>query len=236
MSDPDPTPTDSQEVLERAHIIQEAIVYSRRFKGSWFVIHASSADIDPETFSSDLQMLRSLGIYVAVVIAEADYLASESTLGVDLRRALNRDELSAVVLHWDETFTGDADRGRRRSRWQDIGEKSAVVMIIRTAAAESLAAARTLAIDCSAAKLMYLDLDWDPALLPVGGPGTGRPTSDALRPHMASLEHGSTILGNAIDAVDAGIDEAHIVPTRGQSHPVLVEIFTDAGIGTWLGP
>lgn len=37
-------------------------------------------------------------------------------------------------------------------------------------------------------------------------------------------------------AVDGAGDVSRaIVPTMGQEHPVLLEIFTGAGIGTWIG-
>jgi acetylglutamate kinase len=28
----------------------------------------------------------------------------------------------------------------------------------------------------------------------------------------------------------------HILPTTGNAHPILLEIFTEDGIGTWIGP
>ena len=48
----------------RVRVIQEAITYSRRFSGSWFVVHAGESSIEPTSVSQDLLLLRSLGINV----------------------------------------------------------------------------------------------------------------------------------------------------------------------------
>jgi hypothetical protein len=213
---------------DRVRVITEAITYSRRFAGSWFVVHASPGAVDPLAVSSDILLLRSLGINVAVVVVD--------DLAVDLRKALNRDDLTAVVLHWEETRAQDVFR-QRPLRWQAMGESAAVVVVVRCAPESSREAALTLAVECSAAKLLLLEPDWDPAALPVGGPGQPAPTADEVRPYLPGLGPGSAAVAAAlaVGAVEAGVSEVHILPTAGNPHPILLEIFTDAGIGTWIG-
>jgi hypothetical protein len=218
---------------DRVRVITEAITYSRRFAGTWFVVHASPASIDPFAVSSDLLLLRSLGIHVAAVVPETGY-PEQDGLAVDLRKALNRDDLTAVVLHWEETRAQDVARQRPR-RWQSVAESSSLILIVRCAAEESREAALTLAGECSAAKMLLLEEDWEPARLPVGGPGQPIPTADEVRPFLATPGPGSVALATAVRAVEAGVSEVHIVPTVGNDHPILLEIFTDAGIGTWIG-
>ncbi|GEM_PF-3902790 len=217
----------------RVRVIQEAITYSRRFSGSWFVVHATPASVDPATISADILLLRSLGIHVAVVVPEQPG-ADSGSLAVDLRRALNRDDLTAVVLHWEETRAQDVARQHPR-RWQQVGESGSLVLVVRCPAASSRAAALTLGVECSAAKLLLLEEDWDPALLPVGGPGQPIPSADEVRPLLAGLGRGAVAAALAVEAVEAGIAEVHIVPTSGNAHPILLEIFTGEGIGTWIG-
>jgi hypothetical protein len=216
---------------DRVRVITEAITYSRRFAGSWFVVHASPASIDPFAVSSDMLLLRSLGIHVAAVIPDN---GPPDTMAVDLRKALNRDDLTAVVLHWEETRAQDVARQRPR-RWQAVGETAGLIIVVRCAAASSREAALTLAVECGAAKLLLLEPDWDPASLPVGGPGQPAPSADQVRPHLPSLGPGAAAAALAVEAVDAGVSEVHILPTAGNPHPILLEIFTDAGIGTWIG-
>jgi hypothetical protein len=218
----------------RVETIQEAITYSRQFRDRWFVVHVSPSSIEAAPFSQDLRLLRSLAIHVAVVVAEDAYPEPES-LGVDLRKALNRDEITAVVLHWEETRSDDFPM-RRPPRWQELAENSSLIVLVRCARRNSLRAAQTLGIECSAAKLLLLEREWDPSALPVGGPGSTRPCADEVRPFLRSLDQGSSALTIAVEAVEAGIDEAHVVPTVDNPHPILVEIFTDSGIGTWIGP
>lgn len=211
---------------DRVRVITEAITYSRRFAGSWFVVHASPGSIDPLSVSSDILLLRSLGIQVVVVVDEE---------AVDLRKALNRDDLTAVVLHWEETRAQDVARQRPR-RWQAVGEAAALIVVVRCAAESSREAALTLAVECEAAKLLLLEPDWDPAALPVGGPGQPAPSADEVRPYLAGLGRTSAaVAALAVGAVEAGVSEVHILPTAGNPHPILLEIFTDAGIGTWIG-
>ena len=211
---------------DRVRVITEAITYSRRFAGSWFVVHASPGSIDPLAVSSDILLLRSLGIHVAVVVDD---------LAVDLRKALNRDDLTAVVLHWEETRAQDVAR-QRPLRWQEVGESAALVVVL-SAPESSREAALTLAVECEAAKLLLLEPDWRPADLPVGGPGQPSPSADEVRQHLPGLGTGSAAAAAAlaVRAVEAGVSEVHILPTAGNPHPILLEIFTDAGIGTWIG-
>lgn len=231
----DDNPTGNvTESVARVQVIQEAIIYSRRFRGSWFVVYVSPSSVDPVPFSQDLQLLRSLGIHVAVVVPEEHY-PEPAPLVVDLRKALNRDDLTAVELHWPETRSEDVARQRPR-RWQELAESSSLIVLVRCASIDSLRAAHTLAVESCAAKLLLLERDWDPGLLPVGGPGSARPSPDVVRPFLKSLGQGAPTVALAVEAVEAGIEEAHIVPTSGNPHPILVEIFTDAGVGTWIGP
>jgi len=220
---------------ERVRIITEAITYSRRFAGNWFVVHARPGSIDPLAVSSDILMLRSLGIHVAVVVPESAYPELDA-LAVDLRKALNRDDLTAVVLHWEETRAQDVARQRPR-RWQAMGESAAVVVVVRCAEESSREAALTLAVECGAAKLVLLEPDWNPAALPVGGPGQPAPSADEVRPYLPGLgpDSAAAAAALAVGAVEAGVSEVHIVPTEGNPHPILLEIFTEAGIGTWIG-
>ena len=222
------------DLAARVETIQEAITYSRQFRNRWFVVHLSPSSVEAVPFSQDLRLLRSLAIHVAVVIAEDAYPEPES-LGVDLRKALNRDEITSVVLHWEETRSDDFPQ-RRPTRWQEVAESSSLIVLIRCARRNSLRAAQTLAIECSAAKLLLLERNWDPAALPVGGPGSTRPSADEVRPYLRSLSQGEAAAVIAVESVEVGIDEAHIVPTAENPHPILVEIFTDSGIGTWIGP
>jgi hypothetical protein len=224
---------NSFEMTERVKVIQQAISYSMQFRDSWFIVHVSPSSVDPERFSQDLQMLRSLGIHVAAVIAEDSYPEQDS-IGVDLRRALNRDDLTAVVLHWDETRSGYGLR-RPHKRWQDFSENNSLIVLIRCSSKDSLRAAHTLGVESAASKLLLLEKDWDPGWLPVGGPGSVRPSPDQVRPYLKSLTKGVRAAAIAVEAVEAGISEAHLVPTVGNPHPILVEIFTDTGIGTWIG-
>jgi len=46
------------EKLGRVQVIGEAITYSRRFSGSWFVVHAGRSSVEPASVSQDLLMLR----------------------------------------------------------------------------------------------------------------------------------------------------------------------------------
>jgi hypothetical protein len=220
---------------DRVRVITEAITYSRRFAGSWFVVHASPGSIDPMAVSSDILLLRSLGIRVAVVVPEPAYPELDA-LAVDLRKALNRDDLTAVVLHWEETRAEDVPRQRTR-RWQAVGESAALVIVVRCAAESSREAALTLAVECDAAKLLLLEPDWNPAALPVGGPGQPAPSADEVRPYLPGLGSGSAAAAAAlaVGAVEAGLSEVHIVPAAGNPNPILLEIFTEAGIGTWIG-
>ncbi len=211
----------------RVRVIQEAITYSRRFGGSWFVVHASESSVDPAAVSQDLLLLRSLGINVAVVVCEPGLGLAE-----DLRRALNADDLTAVGLSWEETRSGDIAWRHKQPRWQQIGESGSLIVVVRCAN-DSLRAALELGIECAAAKLLLLEEDWDPARLPVGGPGAPAPSADVVRPYLATLGSAAAVI--AVAAVEAGVSEVHIVPTRGKAHPILLEIFTDAGIGTWIG-
>jgi hypothetical protein len=215
----------------RVQVIHEAISYSRRFSGSWFVVHASHESITPGHVSQDLLLLRSLGINVAVVVPETGRLHQDG-LAVDLRKALNRDDLTAVGLTWEETRAADV-AWRHQRRWQQIGESGSLIVIVQCGNDSSLRDALTLAVECSAAKLLLLDEDWDPARLPVGGPGAPAPSADVVRPYLAELGSAAAVI--AVEAVEAGISEVHIVPTRGKAHPILLEIFTEAGIGTWIG-
>jgi len=212
---------------DRVRVITEAITYSRRFAGSWFVVHASPGSIDPPAVSSDILLLRSLGIHLAVVVDD---------LAVDLRKALNRDDLTAVVLHWEETRAHDVARQRPR-RWQAVGESAALVVVVSSGPESSREAALTLAVECEAAKLLLLEPDWRPAALPVGGPGQPAPSADEVRAYLPGLGPGSAAAAAAlaVRAVEAGVSEVHILPTAGNPHPILLEIFTDAGIGTWIG-
>lgn len=221
------------EMTERVKVIQQAISYSMQFRDSWFIVHISPSSVNPELFSQDLQMLHSLGIHVAAVIAEDSYPEQDS-LGVDLRKALNRDDLTAVVLHWEETRSGYGLR-RPHKRWQDFSESTSLIVLIRCSSKDSLRAAHTLGVESAASKLLLLEKDWDPDWLPVGGPGSARPSPADVRPHLKSLRKGAPAAAIAVEAVEAGISEAHIVSTIGNPHPILVEIFTDSGIGTWIG-
>lgn len=230
------SPLDDMALRERAQIIQEAIKYSRRFRGSWFIVHILSRDLKPSELSQDLHLLRSLGIHVAIVIGEESYPDAVDVQGIELRKALNQGDIASVVLHWEETRSPGIDEGQQRHRWQEIAEMSSLVLVVRASSGGSLTAALTLAIESSAAKLLLLDRDWDPTQLPVGGPGSARPGPDDVRPYLRSVGTGALLLETIIEAVESGIDEAHIVPTAERAHPILVEIFTDTGIGTWLGP
>lgn len=212
----------------RVRVIAEAVTYSRRFSGNWFVVHAGESSIEPVTVSQDLLLLRSLGINVAVVVG-----GQHAGLADDLRKALNTHDLTAVGLSWEETRASDVAWRNQRPRWQQVGESGSLIVVLHCATDDSLRAALTLGVECAAAKLVLLEADWDPARLPVGGPGAPSPSADAVRPYLATL--GSPAVVIAVEAVEAGVSEVHIVPTRGQAHPVLLEIFTGAGIGTWIG-
>jgi hypothetical protein len=222
------------ELAVRAQIIQEAINYSRQFRGRWFVVHVASEVTDVSGFSQDLQLLRSLGMHVAVVCSEGSRSAG-ARLAEEIRTRINYDDISAVVLGWEETRAGQADRFRG-PRWLEIGEAASVMVLVSSPNQEGLRNACTLAVESSAAKLILLERAWDPSLLPVGGPGSPRPTPEMVRPHLGNIGEGAATLAVAVDAVERGVDEAHIVPTSENLHPILVEIFTDEGIGTWLGP
>ena len=217
--------------LGRVQVIGEAITYSRRFSGSWFVVHASRSSVEPASVSQDLLMLRSLGINVAVVAGESDQ-QHPGGLAVDLRKALNSDDLTAVELSWEETRPCDVP-WRQQRRWQQIGESGSLIVVVRCPADSSLRAALTLGVECCAAKLLLLEEDWDPARLPVGGPGAPAPSADIVRPHLAALGSAAAVI--AVEAAEAGISEVHILPAREIAHPILLEIFTDSGIGTWIG-
>jgi hypothetical protein len=221
---------------ERVRLIEAAISYSRLFRGNWFIVHATPSAVEAPSISHDLLLLRSLGIYVAVVVPEpAQAGADQEKLAVDLRKALNRDDLTAVVLHWEETRGEDFGRQPTR-RWQSVAEASDLIPIVKCAPGTSFAAALTLAVECSASKLLLLEPDWDPALLPVGGPGTPMPSALEVRSYLPSLRQGGTAATVAVEAAEAGVSEIHILPTSGNLNPILLEIFTDAGIGTWIGP
>jgi hypothetical protein len=218
---------------ERVRVIHEAVTYSRRFGGNWFVVHLSPSAATVAA-AADLLLLRSLGIHVAAVIPEREQAHREEA-AIELRKALNTDDLAAVVMTWEETRVQDVAKPHPR-RWQQVGESSSLIVLVTCPAESSLRAALTLGVECSAAKLMLLDADWDPAMLPVGGPGAPVPSPEQVRPYLAELGPGCMAVATAVEAVEAGISEVHILPTRGNAHPVLLEIFTQDGIGTWIGP
>lgn len=212
----------------RVRVIQEAITYSRRFSGSWFVVHAGESSIDPAGVSQDLLLLRSLGINVAVAVGEP-----RRGLADELRRALNTHDLTAVGLSWEETRASDVAWRHHQPRWKQVGESGSLIVVVQCTTDSSLRSALVLGVECAAAKLLLLEEGWDPARLPVGGPGAPAPSADVVRPYLATLGSPAAVI--AVEAVEAGISEVHIVPTRGKAHPILLEIFTDAGIGTWIG-
>ena len=218
---------------ERVRVIHEAVTYSRRFGGNWFVVHMSPSAATVAA-AADLLLLRSLGIHVAVVIPEREQAHREEA-ATELRKALNTDDLAAVVMTWEETRAQDVAKPHPR-RWQQVGESSSLIVLVTCAEESSLRAALTLGVECSAAKLMLLDADWDPAMLPVGGPGAPVPSPEQVRPYLAGLGPGCMAVVTAVEAVEAGIGEVHILPTTGNAHPILLEIFTQDGIGTWIGP
>ena len=67
-----------------------------------------------------------------------------------------------------------------------------------------------------------------------GEPRSRRPTSAEIRRGIAAGEVGGGMLPKlkaCADAVEAGVRSAHIVDGR-EPHSLLLELFTDAGIGT----
>src|SRR5215472_7614902 len=193
---------------ERVRVIHEAVTFSRRFGGNWFVIHMSPS-APAVAAAADLLLLRSLGIHVAVVVAEGENAHPEAP-ATDLRKALNTDDLAAVVMTWEETRAHDVAKPRQQ-RWQQVGESSSLIILVTCPAQTSLRVALTLGVECSAAKLMLLDAEWDPAMLPVGGPGAPVPSADQVRPYLAGLGPGCMAVATAVEAAEAGISEVHIL-------------------------
>jgi len=228
----------SVDLARRVRIIQEAITYSRRFRNSWFIVHESGSQMSAATLATDLLMLQSLGIHVAAAIGEAESQLDSESVIVGLRREVNRGGLAGVELHWPEVRGSDAGFRDVGERWRSLGESASMIVLVRCDASESLRVAHQMATQCSAAKVIYLERDWDPSSLKHGGPGSRRPSPSDLRPLLKGLNLGAqaATIAAAIDVVESGVDEAHVVPTRDEDHPILVEIFTDEGIGTWLGP
>ena len=67
----------------------------------------------------------------------------------------------------------------------------------------------------------------------------GQISASDLRELLPSLDHGmAPKMEAALRAVDRGVEQAHIIDGR-MAHSMLLEVFTDAGIGTlvtWSGP
>ena len=64
----------------------------------------------------------------------------------------------------------------------------------------------------------------------------GHATAGQVREALANLEGGMRPkLGACVDAIDAGVSAAHILDGR-VPHSLLLELFTDAGQGTKIGP
>ncbi len=69
-------------------------------------------------------------------------------------------------------------------------------------------------------------------------PGTriSEATADELREHLDEVGGGMRPkLEACLDALESGVANAHIVDGR-RPHTLLLELFTDAGIGTWIRP
>jgi hypothetical protein len=225
----------SDELRDRVAVIQEAIRYSAEYRGRWFVIHANAESLAADTFREDLLLLRSLGIHVAVICPRGRIETSTGpSPAKELRAALNLNGLTAVELEWSETRTNEISR-RAYPTWLRFGQDLALIVVINSEEASSLSHSVALSVECAAAKTMFLDDRWDPSAIPVGGPGSDRPTPEVVRPLIRTLGDIGRILQAAVDAAEAGVEEVHIVPVAGRSHPVLVEIFTSAGVGTWVG-
>lgn len=219
---------------DRVEVIIEVLRYSRRFRGSWFVARCEEQELDQNLFAQDLLMLRALGIHVCCVVAERNYGDEAGPFAIELRRCLNAEELCATLLHWSEIDPPRHPAVREEPRWQQLGTAAQMIVVVRVPLSDAYEAASELAVNCSAAKLTLLEANWDHTVIPIGGPNTERPKASEFATHLRKLATGRDAIEAACSAVERGVDEAHIIPSE-FPHALLVEIFTEEGIGTWIG-
>ncbi|MBI2395359.1 MAG: acetylglutamate kinase [Deltaproteobacteria bacterium] len=251
-----------RELIEKANVLHEALPYIRRFHGKTFVIkYGGHAMIEPhlrDGFARDVALLKYVGINPVVVhgggpqidqMLAAMGVVSERIEGLRvtddrtmevvemvLGGKLNQEIVSLVCQHGGRAvgLSGKDDGFMRGVKGGFIPVIAPIVVDDKgdslNVNADTVAGAVAAAL--SAEKLVLMtDIegvkDRDKKLV------SHLTAADVSRMRAEGVIEGGMIpkVQCALDAVASGVGKAHIIDGRVE-HAVLLEIFTDRGIGT----
>ncbi|MBI2894556.1 MAG: acetylglutamate kinase [Deltaproteobacteria bacterium] len=277
-----------KELIEKAEVLQEALPYIRRFRGSRFVIkYGGHAMVDADlkrSFARDVALLRYVGLSPVVVhgggpqigemldrlgiqtrFVDGQRVTDEETMRVVemvLGGGVNQELVGLICEHGGRAvgLSGQDDRfivARRVEAAVDlgrVGEPTEVRpdVIERLLAGDFLPVIAPIGVDADGGPLninadtvaskVAQALRAEKLILMTDTAGVraadGRLLGSLDTARAQALIADGTISGGmipkvrfALDAVANGVGKVHIVDGRTR-HAVLLEIFTDQGIGT----